>query len=158
MVRTLVDVLRYLFGEVRALSVHRRIVDFHVSDPTVSGTLEFDPVNIELVGGDERLFSLFEIDLLFEKARYRYVLSGARLESFEPRSDPLFPNYVEMTRVKETPTSLDCALLDHYRSLADFLDGEAPLISDAVNALCTQEVCEVLKSQPFNQTWRPTDR
>jgi predicted dehydrogenase len=152
-----VDVLRYLFGEVHALSVRRRIVDFRISDPTVSGTLEFGPVNIELVGGDERLFSLFEIDLLFEKARYRYVLSGARLESFEPRPDPFFSGYIEMTRVDESQTSLDCALLDHYRSLADFLDGEAPLISDAVNALPTQEVCEALKSQPLNQTWRPTD-
>lgn len=151
-----VDLLRYLFGDVREASARRRVVDYHVSDPTVSGTLVFDQVAIELIGGDERMFSLFEVDLLFEKARYRYVVSGLRLERHEVRPDPLFPGYVEMQCVESGPTQLGRALVGCYRAIVDFLDGSSPLAFPAADVIATQEVCEALQTLPFDRVWRRT--
>lgn len=149
-----VDLLRYLFGEVRELSARRRVVDHQPADPTVSGTLVFDRVAIDLIGGDERMFSLFEVDLLFEKARYRYTVSGTRLGRYEVRPDPLFPGYAEMQCVESGPSGLDRALPVCYRAIADFLDGSTPFPFPAAVTIGTQEVCEALQTLPFDQVWR----
>lgn len=141
-----IDVLRFLFGEVHGLTARRTTHDFTPDDPTVTGSIAFDAVDVALIGGDERLFSLFEIDLLFEKARLRYTLSGARLERYEVRDDPMFPGYVEMTRVADEETRLDRALLGRYAALADFLDGAAPLAYPASESLGTLEACHDLRA------------
>lgn len=153
-----VDFLSWLFGEVRRAIAHRRVVDFSADDPTVGGSLVFDDVTIDLIAGDERLFSLFEIDLLFERARYRYTLSGARLERYETQPDPLFPGYVEMTKVDEQPTGLGRALAGRYAALADALEGKGALASPASTALTTQQVCEALQTMPLDTVWQPGSR
>lgn len=150
-----VDLLSWLFGDVRRATAHRRVTDFGPDDPTVGGSLTFDEITIDLIAGDERLFSLFEIDLLFERTRYRYTLSGARLERYETKPDPLFPGYVEMTRVDERPTGLARALAGRYHALADVLDGKGTLANPASTALTTQQVCEALQTMPLDTVWRP---
>jgi predicted dehydrogenase len=151
-----VDLLRLLFGEVLQATARRRTVDFYEADPTVSGTLVFKDVEIELIGADERLFSLFEVDLVFEKARYRYALSGTRLERFEVRPDPLFPGYAELIKIEDKSTALNRALAACYAAMAACLENGTLPATVAADALATQEVCAALQELPVGATWRPS--
>ncbi|MEM5493310.1 Gfo/Idh/MocA family oxidoreductase [Hoeflea sp. AS16] len=145
-----IDLLRFLFGEVQATIGRRKTFDFTEVDPSVSGTVRFSNVDIELLTGDERLFSIFEIDLLFEKGRYRYSQSGMQLERFEVRPDPVFPGYFEQLPVGSGPTALSTALGDVYAAIGDFLDTGAPLPATIDDAVATQAICESLASQELD--------
>lgn len=151
-----IDLLRFLFGEVQASIARRKTFDFTEVDPSVAGTVRFNDVDIELLVGDERLFSIFEIDLLFEKGRYRYSQSGMQLERFEVRPDPVFPGYFEQLPVGSGPTALSTALGDVYTAIGDFLDTGAPLPATIDDAVATQAICESLASQPLD-IWIPAD-
>jgi predicted dehydrogenase len=139
-----VDLLRFLFGEAVSASVRRRVFDHGQDDPTVSATLEFKSVAIELIAADERNFSLFEIDLLFSQARYRFLQGGMVLQRFEVGADPLFPGYRDLRPAGEGPSGLSTALLARFDNLVACLDGASPLIGSAEDALATQRLCESL--------------
>lgn len=139
-----VDLLRFFFGDVRAAIARRRVADFTRSDPSVGGTLRFADLDVELIVGDERQFSLFEIDLLFEHARVRYSQSGMRIERFEVLPDPVFPGYRELQTVASGETGLGHAMRHVYRLIADVLDGRAEPPGDVRDAFAAQRVCQAL--------------
>lgn len=152
-----VDLLRFLFGDVQAVMSRRKVYDFTPTDPSVAGTIRFADVDIELHVGDERLFSIFEVDLLFEKGRFRYSQSGMHLESFEVMADPLFPGYFEQLPVSSGSTGLSRALLSAYQAIGDFLENGAPLPLTVEDAVETQAVCEILAKQPLD-SWQVFDQ
>jgi predicted dehydrogenase len=139
-----VDLLRYLFGEVRHMAARRGVRDHGDADATVAGTLTFADVTVELIAGDERCFSLFEVDLLFAEARYRFLQSGMVLERAEVRPDPLFSGYRELHEVASEASGLPTALAGRLQNLVDFLDKRAALAGTGADAIETQLVCERL--------------
>ncbi len=144
-----VDLLRHLLGEVREARGRRKVGDFTDADPSVAGTLRFDAAEIEMIAVDERAYSTFEIDLLFERERIRFTHSGLEFERHAVRPDPMFPGYVQLTRVESGPTGLATALREMLLAEAAFLDGTAPLLNAARDALETQRACaRLLESAP----------
>jgi predicted dehydrogenase len=139
-----VDLLRFLFGEVRRATARRRVLDHGDTDATVAGTLEFADVSIELIAADERHFSLFEIDLLFARARYRFTQGGMMLERYEVRPDPLFPGHLDLLPASSGASGLASALAGRLQNIVDFLDGVASLEGTGLDAVETQRVCEQL--------------
>lgn len=144
-----VDTLRFLLGDPTSAVVTRKIADYKDADPTVDATLDFGAGSVALVAGDERLFSLFEIDLLFEKRRYRFHHSGLSLDSFEVKDDPVFPGYRELFATHSGPSELGTSLSHMVQNLADSLDGKAGLRCEAASVIGTQAVCEALAHAPI---------
>ncbi len=139
-----VDLLRFIFGEARSISVSRKVMDFTATDPTVAGAIRFDGFEVALQAADERLFSLFEIDLIFEKGRFRLTQSGTQFERFEVKDDPVYAGYRELLAVETAPTGLLRALPAMVNDLAYCLDqGAVPRIA-VQNVLGSQAVCEQL--------------
>ncbi len=145
-----VDTLRFLFGEPTGAIVTRRVADYSESDPTIAGMLCFDRGQIALVAGDERRFSLFELDLIFEGARYRFPHSGLKLERHEVADDPVFPGYRELVPVFNGESGLSRALALMTEDLLPAAGGGSPLRIAAEKILGTQYVCERLASAPPN--------
>jgi predicted dehydrogenase len=136
-----VDLLRYLFGEPTRLQVFEKVIDFSAEDPTVSGRIEFPSVAITLQAADERIFSIFEIDLLFTGGRYRFTHSGLDIEISQPKPDPVFAGYCELSVVESRSSGLGDSLSNLLAAAADFLAGGKLPSNTAADALATQEVC-----------------
>ncbi len=145
-----VDLLRHFFGEAVGLLATARVNDYSEHDPTTSGTIFFECGQVQLIAGDERLFSLFEIDLVFEKARYRFIQSGLAVERYAVRDDPIFNGYRELSFIAKEATGLSHALPSMVDDLVSYLDGGADLRISSRNALDTQRVCEKFAAAPLN--------
>jgi len=143
------DLLRFLLGEPRAFVKLAERVDWRAADPTVSGHLQFRGAGVSLAGADERAFSIFEVDLLFERGRVRFAHSGWTLERQAVEDDPVFPGFRELGPVVRTDTRLGAALAEQLEAIARFLDGGKAPDTVAEDVIGTQRVCERLRAAPI---------
>ena len=146
-----VDLLRYIFGEVTGLTATGHVYDHSKTDPTVSGIIFLHDKQVHLIAGNENDFSMFEIDLIFQRGRYRFVQSGLSVERYEVNDDPVFAGYREMVPVAREQTGLGQALSLMARDLVAHLDGAKELRIAASGVLNTQYVCERLADAPLHQ-------
>jgi predicted dehydrogenase len=146
-----VDLLRFLFGEPVQLHTYAHTIDFTEDDPTVSGRIDFGLFSINLIAADERLYSIFEIDLVFERARYRFTHSGLDVEIQEPQKDPVFEGYTELAVVQTCMTGLSYSLEKLMNASAVYLDGGTLPTNTAEDALKTQEICNKLVELALEQ-------
>lgn len=137
-----IDMLRYLFGEPLVVEAHSKIYDYYENDPTVNGRLDFGEFSIYLMAGNERYFSLFELDLMFQKSRYRFTHSGFDLEIQMPAPDTVFSGYKELRIEENIKSDLPLSLIRFIDYIGDVLDknisGFGTLAEDA---LLTQRIC-----------------
>lgn len=76
----LVDLLRFLFGEMEVVGVTGRRFDAAADDPTVDAVLKTDGgAPVHLVGADARAFYMFELTLVFERGAVSLENTGANL-------------------------------------------------------------------------------
>lgn len=134
----LIDLVNFLFDSPEVLQAEgkSRTEDYFPEDPSLSGFVrlrarsgtEFD---FSIVTGDERKFSVFELDLLFSKARIRLPDFARRLEIFSVRKDPLSPGYLSLDgKATSTDTNLPMALSGLYSHVLDLMAGKTRNISD----------------------------
>lgn len=142
-----VDLLRYIFGDVVGMEVFGGRFDWNEYDPTLDGFLRFNDGNVHLIAGDERMHSLFEIDLIFSNARYRLVDSGLNLSISSVKEDPVFPGYKILSADEHRPSTLNHALYAMWDHYAKALKGDGKFLSSGKNALKTQEICAELISR-----------
>jgi predicted dehydrogenase len=139
-----VDTLRYLFGDVlehRGFGVRD---DFTPEDPSVAALLRFADGEVFMSIGDEHAFSIFEIDLLFERGRWRFVDSGMAVEVARVEADPMFEGYRSLVVAERRPSTLPLALKRMWDSMLDALDSGQPMANSGAEALATQRVCASL--------------
>lgn len=143
-----VDLVRYLFGEPESISSYSKTYDYSAIDPTVSGRLDFQQVSINLLAANESYFSLFEVDLIFEYARYRFIHSGLELEIQTPRPDPIFAGYSELSITRCGNSNLMFSLLNFMNYIGELLDGKCSGMGTlAEDAILTQKICEKLAGE-----------
>lgn len=97
---------------------------------------------------DERVFSMAQVELIFEKAAIRYEDFGRRIALHRVEQDPDFP---ECRRLPHKPLLLPSDIGKYQWNVADhlyrhFTTGE-PLVSTGETALDVLNCCETLKSQ-----------
>jgi predicted dehydrogenase len=140
-----VDILRYIFGEVKNISSFDYKIDYSDEDPTVSAFLQFNDAKVTLVSSDESFYSLFEIDLIFEKGRFRLYDSGFKIDIFNVIQDPFFKGYYSLNLLDSRSSSLHYALLNLWKGVHDFFSNKTPLKSTGEDALNTQTTCLTIK-------------
>lgn len=142
-----VDVARFLFGEVKTSKTLVSRSDFYQDDQTVGAflTLQNCPA-FYLVPGDEKQYSIFELDVACEKGRVRFTNSGFFVEKSTVAADPLFPGYCELKISGLKPTKLSRALSTLLQNAVNHLAHQTPLFCPGEDAIKTQQVClEILK-------------
>ncbi len=145
------DLLRFLFGEAESLLVSERLNDYRKDDPTVGGIVFFDGFSVHLVAGNQKYVSLFEIDLIFEKARFRFVDSGFSLEQYGVVKDPVFQGFRRFGNLHRRKTELRKSLSDMWAETIAYLDaGELPRTA-STEILGGQYLCEALVKAPLNR-------
>jgi len=138
----LVDILRYLFGEVRDALVLGARVDWKKNDPALDAFLRFhNGYTAHIVPADERKYSIFDLDLLFEDGRFYLSEFGNRITYYKA-IDSLNPKGYRELRLSDTKDiGLTGTILKAVENLINAVEGKEELLCSGVHALATQKVC-----------------
>lgn len=143
-----IDLLIDLLGPVHSASVLGGRVDFSPDDPTLDVRMEFETGAVAYVlGSDERLFSIWELDLLAEKGRVRFSEFGHKVELFCAREDPVFKGYRTLGEGRAESSDLDTIMLRVLHGIIGAVMNGGRLPSDGRSALETLRVCNELIAQ-----------
>ena len=141
----LIDLALYLFGEAVNLKAFYCLEDYASDDKSVAGFLQFvNCPQFHLQIFDQRKYSIFEMDILFEKSRIRLVDFGFKILSQKVEKNPLYAGYYSLSKEARQKTKLDKALLNLVDNAILHIQEGAPLICSINEALKTQKVCEQL--------------
>lgn len=138
----MIDLARYLFGEMTGAKAYSSVDDFPEGLPSISAFLSFERCKqFALVAADARDYALFELDIVAQKKRIRFIDGGSTLVESDIIDDPLYAGFriPGEPRVSETGIahSLE-ALMDHAVAV---MDGAEPSRSSLAEGLSTNAAC-----------------
>lgn len=138
----LVDILRFLFGNIeKAVPLSARS-DWYEDDPSVDAFLKFsNGTQAHVVTGDARNYSIFEIDILCEKARFHFTRSGLEMVEYGARVNSIYPEHLEMYEKQCIQTGLDRSLSYAVSNIIDAIEGNGNVICSGHDALDSQRTC-----------------
>lgn len=146
------DLLQYLFGSLVMGHVFRKTWDFTEEDPTVSAWLSFERCpNVHLIGGDERHYSVFEVDIVGEHKRRLFERFGLEVTDYSVVDDPVYEGYRELAKSEPRRTGLDSALSTMVNEVTLHLDTGAPIRCSGRDALATLRLCEQVLAMSVDQ-------
>lgn len=145
-----IDLLRYWLGEPIGCSGWPGAWG-PAGDATYDAELRFaNGVRARLEAFDERVATVFEVDLLAERARARAVRGGDEWDFWEVRHDVPYPGYRSYVRTPRADPTFHGALANALRNAVDdlvaFLDGDRPLISTGADGLAALEWIERIRA------------
>ncbi len=138
----LIDLLRFLMGEIQEVKTWFRLSDYHEDDPTCSAVLKLErggDVVIQAI--DCRSHTIFELDLLFWNRRVRIIDSGFSMEIHAVQDDPLFAGYRKLQCIEVQETTLSRALASAAQHIHAHLASAAPLPCTGTDGLIAQKIC-----------------
>lgn len=137
-----VDLLRFLLGEVSATTTLGGIRDWRDDDPSCSAFLELERGGSFVMQPlDCRCYTVFEMDLFFERSRVRLVDAGFVVEMQEVRSSEVYDGYRVLSGGETYATSLGGALTAAAASLYNHLTTGVPLPCTGDDGVRALEVC-----------------
>jgi len=103
----IIDLLNFFFDRISDFKIIDSFNDYSADDPTITSALTFfKNKSFILQGVNSRLFTLFEIDLIFEKRRVRIIESGQKIEFYKTTDNKIYKGYQNMLKYSEIKTSL----------------------------------------------------
>jgi len=137
----IIDLARFLFGELKTGVPLSRIQDWD-GEPTVSAFISFERCpRFYLTTGDERAYSVFELDILTEKKRFHFSDEGMTLSTQEVIDDPLYKGFRILGESTVQKTNLIHAMENIAEHAVRVLDGSEESRATLENALKTQDAC-----------------
>ncbi|MBX9830424.1 Gfo/Idh/MocA family oxidoreductase [Candidatus Babeliales bacterium] len=142
----MLDFVRFLLGDITVVDCMQKIFDCYDDDPSIMGKVhvaDYDaPFFLQPV--DCNLFTIFEMDFLFEKRRVRIIDSGFFIEEYAVQPNTMFQGYSNLVLMNKYSSSLAQSLYCAADNIAHFLADQQPLrctLDDAytVMKLCTQD-------------------
>ncbi|KKU12883.1 MAG: Oxidoreductase domain protein [Parcubacteria group bacterium GW2011_GWC2_45_7] len=138
-----ISLLSWLFGNIKVVKKFSSVNDFTNNDPSVSAVLRFSTgAEGVLHAIDSRLYTMFELDLVFEKARLRMIDSGHKLEIYGLEKSKRYIGYTMMNLQETITTSLGQSLSFAVENLYAWLEGSQPPLSTVQEALTAQKICQ----------------
>lgn len=142
----LIDFLRYMIGEIENSKTLSYNFDFYIDDPSVSAIINFKNGGIfTLNNAPCNNYTIFEIDLLFEKNRIRIIDSGFKIEVYEVKNSQIFNGYRNLAMYDEFNTSLGNAMINAVENIYNHLQFDEKLKCTLEDGYRTLEICEQLK-------------
>lgn len=143
-----IDLARYFFGEVESAQSLYVLKDFGSVDATVAAFIKFEECpQFHLMASDSRCHSIFEFDIICEKARFRFVDSGFSLLKQSVIKSKLYQGYKILSQPVTMKTGLHNSMAGMVNNAIGYLEFGAPLLCDIKDALQTQIVCAGLSKK-----------
>lgn len=144
----LVDILRYLIGEISDFKVINHNFDFYDDDPSVSAILKFENNgNFVMHNIPCNNYTIFELELLFEHRRIRIVDSGFKVVEYCVLDSKIFKGYKNLLEEKQYETELNKAMLNAVLNIYNNLEHDEELRCTLEDGYKDMEVCERLKAR-----------
>lgn len=135
------DLVRFFFGEMQNANA-QFVIDEYPNDPTYGGTATFDRCpQLYLQAIDSRIASIFELDIMTQKARIRITDEGNTLRIQQIVDDPTFKGFKILGEETVQPTQLGDAMKHLAEHAVAVLGGKESVRVTLADALKTYETC-----------------
>ena len=132
----MIDLLRLLIGEIRTIETLSEMFDFYDDDATKTVRISFDKGGeFYMRGIDCRHYSIFELELCFEKARVRMLDSGKSIQIDRVMPSPQYSGYDILTPAEQYSTGLSSAMLNLYKNAYEHLTHGSDLLLPIKSAI-----------------------
>ena len=143
----MIDLARYLFGEMTSAKMHFSVNDFSEGESSVGGVATFERCpQFYLMTGDERSFYIFELCIVTEKNRIRFIDEGRRVVVEEVVRDTVYKDDRVLGPAKTKKTKLSDSMMRMMDHAVRVVDGTEASHASLGDALRTQETCNKLLS------------
>jgi predicted dehydrogenase len=143
-----IDLIRYLIGEIIDTETINGCFDFYEDDPGITGILKFaGKKKIILENIICTAFTIFEIDILFEKKRFRFVDSCFKIEEYEVQDSQVFKGYRILNKVSEKNTSLGNAIYFAAQNIYGHLTFGKELKCTIEDGYKAMDICMKMKDE-----------
>jgi len=106
----LLDLVRYLIGEIKQIKETGRTNDYIPGDPSLSGLVTLkNGGRFWLQAINRKFYTIFEADLFFSRARLRIINSGSQIEIQLVKANPIFKGYKNISGSRIINTQLSRA-------------------------------------------------
>lgn len=137
-----IDLLCFLLGDIEHTHTISSSFDYSAEDPSMSVILTLNnKKQFFLQNVDHRLYTIFEIDLLFEKRRIRIIDSGFTIEDYTIEESRIFHRYKTITSKKLIRTHLGTSMYYAAKNILSYLRGTERLLSPINEAYKTMQIC-----------------
>ena len=97
-----INLLNFIFSKEEILidNIYSHIYDYSDKDPTLTFSLNINKRSVNFIGLNEQNFSIFEIDLIFQRERIRCIDSGTVIERYKLSEDNTYKGYKSLNLQK----------------------------------------------------------
>jgi predicted dehydrogenase len=143
----LIHLLCYLIGDIRGHKIVASENDFYLDDPSISATITLDNNSLFFLQHINcSHFTMFEVDLLFEKGRARITDTGFKIEYHTTMEHAIFKGYVFLTKAEAVDTLLSRSLYFSADNIYNHLIKAEPLKCSMHDAFKIMQICESIKA------------
>lgn len=147
-----IDLMNFFFhrgcigGHLEDSGLAGPLADYSRDDPTYAVYLKYEGCpHVFLTPADGRQFSIFEIDILFERGRIVFQEHGLKCAVFKTMPEPVYGDYDTLYYSPTThETGLNRALWNLVDNAVNHLDSGEELLCSSRDALRVHEVLESL--------------
>ncbi|MDR0580590.1 MAG: Gfo/Idh/MocA family oxidoreductase [Holosporaceae bacterium] len=127
----MIDLLRFLIGEISSVQPIWKMADFCNRDPSISAHVFFQKdARFTMQAVDCNHYTILELDLFFSKARVRILNSGFGIEIYKIVADGMFAGRRILQKMEDFSTELASAMFNALENIVDFLNGKEKLLCD----------------------------
>ena len=138
----LADMVHFLLGKIDTVRTVSSVQDWRNDDPSCSAVLTLNGGSQFFMHAvDSRAFTIFEVDLLFERQRVRIVDSGLAIEMYEVRDNAMYPGFRDLRPVATIATGHLNALACAADNVFSHLEHGTSLWSTGTDGLQAQAIC-----------------
>jgi predicted dehydrogenase len=139
----MVDLLRYLLGELQIVAAMKNVIDFSSDDPTVPALLQSETgTPIYLVAGNAEDYALFELQLVCAKGVLTMREGGMFWDYRQVVNSDRFGGYKKLNTGTMSPGGYQQAMTRAIENIYQALTSGVKVASDGINAYQVQLVCE----------------
>lgn len=129
------NLINMLIGKIQKTEILNQFNDFFENDLTKTAILTLaNDKKIIMHGINCNNFTIFELDLIFEKARIRILDSGEKIEVYEIKENEKYAGYKNLVLKETIKTKLDFAMLNAVGNIYQNLKINEPLKSTVEQA------------------------
>ena len=136
----LIDLLNYFFGsnyDLNSIKIIKHKNDYSLSDKSVSFCVNYNynqnPFLVIFNCLDERIFNLIELDMIFEKQRFRIFDSGSKIQTYKLNKNKAFKKYKTMSPTKLIDSKLNTYGKHIYDTIRNIINGKEENNSTLLN-------------------------
>lgn len=138
----LINLLLFLLGDMDVAHIEKGVADYKSDDLSYSMLLRLKDALVSMMCVDCRSITTFEMDLLFEKGRLRYIGSGDVIEVYNRMESTVYNGEIVYALADTIKVDYSRALIQLYNTVINTIENRnADSKSSLEDALKTLDIC-----------------